>query len=284
MTNNVAIVRKTIYTLIYLIIFSAFIYYIYDRSYSFPLSGMIFSVLILPISILIFIRKIIQYIVYVLSVYDSDIEFTKYKDTKSAISEKGQKIVKMSTLITLIISFIMCVYAGFSALYLKEPPNSELMSEVTLSNLSNIDCDFSDSNMRIKDLKIIWPAKMYKDLSSYSLTGKRTKDGDKFETGRAHLIFYNIKNFPKWYLKVYFKTAYEDMFKGHMLNEQEPITTEINGDDYYGYCVYKPDDYEVQVLIADGHNLVYISVGAGPGLTHVYKEKVINTAASLLKG
>lgn len=284
MTNNTAIFRKTVYTLIYLIILSAIVYYLYDISYYIPSSGMIFSIVILPISIMIFIRKFIQYIIFVLSICNSEIDFLMYKDTKRTISKKDRKILKASTIITVTVSFAICVYSCFSALYLKETPNSELISKVSLSNLSKIDCDISDSEIRTKDSMVIWPAKMYKDLSKYNLTGKKTKDGDMLQPGYAHVIIYDIKNFPRWYLKVYFNTVYEEMIGSQELTEQKAFITEIKSSDYYGYCMRRLNDGEVKILISNGHDLVYINIGTDQDLVYIDHEQVTKIASSLLKG
>lgn len=282
MTNNTAVLKKTIYSSVYLIILSVIVYYLYDISYSVPSSGMIFSIIILPISIMIFIRKLIQYIIYVLSVRNSDIDFSDYKDTKKAISEKSRKILKTSTIITVTASLAICVYSGFSILYSKEAYNSELISKVSLSNLSNIDYDITDSATRISDSIVILPAKMYKDLSNYNLTNKETKDGEMLEPGYAHVIIYNIECFPRWYLKVYFNTVYEGMVNSQEYTEQKAIITEIKESDYYGYCMRRVNDAEVEILLANGHDLVYISIGTDQDAVYVDDEQVMKIASSLL--
>ncbi len=282
MTNNTAILRKSVFTSIYIIVLIVITYYLYDIFYSIPSSGLIFAVVILPISIMIFIRKLIQYIIYVLSVRNSDIDFSKYKDTKKAISERSRKILRVSTIITVTASLVICIYSGFSILYLKESFNSELISKVSLSNLSNIDYDISDNETRIKDSIVIWPAKMYKDLSKYKLTNKETKDGEMLEPGYAHVIIYNIECFPRWYLKVYFNTIYEGMVNSQEYTEQKAIITEINESDYYGYCMRRVNDAEVEILLANGHDLVYISIGTDQDPVYIDDEQVMKIASSLL--
>ncbi len=282
MTNTNAILRKSVFTSIYIIVLIVITYYLYDIFYSIPSSGLIFAVVILPISIMIFIRKLIQYIIYVLSVRNSDIVFLKYKDTKRAISERSRKILRVSTIITVTASLAICVYSGFSILYSKEAYNSELISKVSLSNLSNIDYDISDNETRIKDSIVIWPAKMYKDLSKYKLTNKETKDGDILEPGYAHVIIYNIESFPRWYLKVYFNTVYEGMVNSQEYTEQKAIITEIKESDYYGYCMRRVNDAEVEILLANGHDLVYISIGTDQDSVYIDDEQVMKIASSLL--
>lgn len=282
MTNTSAILRKSVFTSIYIIVLIVITYYLYDIYYFVASSGMIFSIIILPISFLIFIRKLIQYIIYVLSVRNSDIDFSDYKDTKKAISEKSRKILRVSTIITVTASLAICVYSGFSILYSKEAYNSELISKVSLSNLSNIDYDITDNATRISDYMVIWPAKMYKDLSNYNLTNKETKDGEMLEPGYAHVIIYNIECFPRWYLKVYFNTVYEGMVNSQEYTEQKAIITEIKESDYYGYCMRRVNDAEVEILLANRHDLVYISIGTDQDAVYISSDKVMEIATLLL--
>ena len=283
MTNNKAILRKSVFSAIYIIVLIAFTYYLYDIFYPLPSSGLLFAAVILPVAVIILIRKIIQYVIYVLSVYNSDVEFECYKDTKKVIPKNRQKLLKVITIITAAGCLAICIYSGLSMLYLKNAHNKELQSQVTLTNLSNIDCKISDSDMRRTESMVIWPAKMYRDLSTYDLSGRTTKDGEMLEDEYAHVILYDIKNFPKWYLKVYFNTRYEEMLTKVANSKQQAEITEIKNEDYHGYCFKRHNQADFGILIMNDRDLVYISIGSAQDAVKVKSDEVIELAVLLLE-